>query len=317
MAFKLKPLVSHSVGADFLQVFNKTMRNNKTHETGDPGRVLSLRASQLPFCPFDFFVKHAMNGMKRSMDMRMAYYVSVGTTVHTVMQTYLGQTSRFLADWKCPECGKWHRLCKQPNCCGTPSDYHEISINYKGVKGHIDAVFIDEHGNYWILDFKTSSLAGAPKKLVNPGVSYIEQIETYAFFIKRQHKITVKGVMLCFIPRDNPAKPVIWSRTMKKSHYAIVKARFKQYRRAHRDALDLATKDDIRDLVANYEPCTNPFCEVCPKVHGKAARRLVMLNAFKAGKANGHVPIRKMAEKAQKRQGRRTVADDLNEANNE
>lgn len=301
MAFKLQPLAVHSVDADFLRVFNTVLKNNKTHSTRDPQRVLSLRASQLPFCPFGFFYQHAKNGMTQSLDLLGAFFTSVGTTVHEVMQTYLGQTDRFLADWECPECGKWHRLTTQPNCCGTYSKYHEVCIDYKGVQGHIDAIFIDRNGNYWILDFKTSSLAGAPKKKTNPGVAYIEQIETYAYFIKKQYGIRVKGVMLCFIPRDNPTRPILYTRAIKKLDLDNVKERFKGYKRAHKMAIRAETKEDLEELVENFGPCTNPYCEICRKTHGKKARLKVMVDAMKIGQKKKYVPIIGMAERANKR----------------
>lgn len=298
MAFKLQPLALHSVEGDFLNVYAKVIKNNLQHASADPKRVLHLRASQLPFCPHNFFNTYARQGMVQPMDFLFTYYVSVGTVVHEVVQTYLGQTGRFLADWECPECGKWHRLTRQPNCCGTHSKYHEVSIDYKGVQGHIDAIFIDKDGRYWILDFKTSSLAGAPKKKTNPGVAYIEQIETYAYFLWKQYGIKVHGVMLCFIPRDNPTKPVIYARKMKKLDFTAVKERFTEYRKAHKKALDVLTKADVADLVNTYGACTNPWCDVCSKAKTKKDRKKLLLAARAIGKKNKTVPIRKMAEKA-------------------
>lgn len=293
---RIKPLVQHAVAADFQHVYEKIWKDVFVSEPADPTRVLSLRPSQLPFCPVGFFINHSLRGMFRSLNMAGAYYTSVGTTVHTCMQTFLPQSSRFLADYKCTECGKWHRLSHQWECCGFPCEYHEVQINYKGVTGHIDGIYLDKKGNYWILDFKTTSKAASEKKRKDPGPVYTEQVEAYAYFIYKQYKIKVKGVMLVFVARDNPQTPVVWTREITEEDRARIKNKFVVYRKMQQVALDVTTEDQAVKLFTAYGRCVDPMCEHCPKDDQIIKSRL--RNAFRRGKAGGFIPIRAVAERA-------------------
>jgi len=293
---RVKPLQQHAVASDFLTVYGKVWKDIYISEPADPSRVLSLRPSQLPFCPVGFFINHALRGMYRSLDLAGGYYTSVGTTVHTVMQTWLPQSSRFLADYQCHECGKWHRLSHNWECCGFPCEYHEVQINYKGVVGHIDGIYLDKQGNYWILDFKTTSKAGSEKKRKDPGPVYREQVEAYAYFIYKQYKIKVKGVMLVFVIRDNPATPVVWAREITAQDRINIKNRFIEYKRMQQVALDVATEKQAIALFKTYGRCVDPDCEHCVKDDEIIKSRLV--NAYRRGAAAKFLPIRATAEKA-------------------
>lgn len=294
----LKPSRTHNVGLDFIDVYTKVWKTTVLPSRTDPRRVLTLRASQMPFCPVSFFVQLANSGLYRQLDMAGGYYTSVGTTVHEVMQRYLGTSKRFLADWRCPECGKWRRASHEPYCCDTLSEYHEVLIDYKGLVGHIDGIFRDKQGNYWILDFKTTSTAASKKKKNDPGVAYIEQIESYAYALKYQYGITVKGVILAFVIRDNPAKPVMWAKTVDISDISDIKRRIKTYRRQHAHVIDLETKTEALALL-EYGKCNNPHCEVCSK--GRKEMKQLVLRGYKVAKANNRLPIRAMAERELRR----------------
>lgn len=286
---------AYSVAQDFLSVYRKTWDSVLTSDTADAKRVLSLRPSQLPFCPISFFCELAMRGMNRSLDMAGGYYTQVGTTVHTVMQQYLPQSGRFLADYHCRECGTWHRLSHQWECCDFPADYHEIEIKWKGVVGHIDGIFKDRKGRYWILDFKTTSTKGATKKEKDPGPVYTEQVEAYAYFLKLQYGIAVEGVMLVFIVRDNPETPVVWTRPITQNDRLRIKAKFLAYKAMHKFALDIATEAQAVSMIAKFGLCINPHCKYCTT--SKTVIKEKIRTAFRRGSPSGHVPIRAMANR--------------------
>lgn len=291
----LGPLRMHTVASDFLSVYRKTWDTVVTSDTADPRRVLSLRPSQLPFCPVGFFVDHAMRGMGRSLDMAGGYYTQVGTTVHTVMQQYLPQSGRFLANYKCHECGQFHKLSHKYECCDFPTEYHEVEISWKGVVGHIDGIYKDKNGDYWILDFKTTSTAASKKKQKDPGTVYTEQVEAYAYFLKMQYGITVKGVMLVFVIRDNPMRPVVWAREITKQDRIRIKNKFIEYRKMHAAAIDADNEKDALALV-KWGRCTNPYCDYCSS--SMTVIKSKIKQAVKRGLVAGHVPIRGMADKA-------------------
>lgn len=291
----LKPLSSHSIAADFVQVYHKIMDSTILMSKNTPHRVLSLRPSQMPFCPVEFFISHGNKGLYRELDLAGAFYTSVGTIVHEVMQRYLGQSGRFLADYHCRECGKWYRQSYQYECCGFPTQYHEVEIDYKGVKGHIDAIFRDKKGRFWILDFKTTSIASAVSKKRNPGVVYVEQIETYAVLVELQHGIKIEGIMDAFILRDNPRKdPAVWARLLTNDVRRKVKARLSAYKKMHRAALDASTLKEALAL-RSFGRCANPDCSACKKPDDILKTRIK--HAYKMGKAAGHIPVREMAER--------------------
>jgi hypothetical protein len=275
-------------------VYKTAMREYTRTEKTSPGRVLSLRPSQMPFCPTNFFMENANHGLYRTLDFAGAYYTSVGTVVHSIMQEFLAKSGNFLADYHCAECDTWHRMSYTHECCGFPTRYEEISINYKGIHGHVDAVFRDAQGRLFVLDYKTCSTIAAPKKQEDPGIVYIEQIETYAVLLELQYGLKIEGIMDAFIIRDDPkAVPAIYAQALTDEKREEVKKRLGQYKKMHREALDAETWEDVMSL-AEYEKCANPFCKACKMEDKDLIRNLKA--AFDRGTAAKRVPIRKFVE---------------------
>jgi len=228
----------------------------------------------------------------------MAFYTRVGTVVHEVMQNFLCMSGKLLADYHCRECNKWHRMSYKTECCGFPTQYHEVEIDYKGIKGHIDAIYKDRNGKLWIVDFKTTSLDGAKKKQKDPGVVYKEQIETYAVLVELQYGIKIEGYANSFVIRDNPIKndPPMWCTRLTPQMRKKVLRRLNKYRRIHREVLDVETKAEALSLL-EYGRCSDPWCKVCT-ISSDAKLKQELLMAYRVGKTNGYLPIRQMAEKA-------------------
>lgn len=281
---KLTPLAHNTIVAEFNQVYKESL-GLQLPSAADINRLINLRCSQLPFCPSSLILPYLQHGLTRFMDMRGAYYTTVGTAVHEVMQRYLSKSGRFLADYVCPKCGKIYRLSHQPYCCGRETKYHEVDIDWMGIQGHIDAIFQDLNGNYWILDFKTTSTDGAPRKQKSPGQGYIEQIESYAYLLLRQYGIKVKGVMLCFIKRDNPELPVLWTQPINKLALNTVHKRLNGYRKLHKLAISASTIEEVVSITKHR--CSNPYCKYC-KLSNIELKGLIK-TLFK--KAKGELPM--------------------------
>lgn len=271
--------------SEFLSVYNYAIENYITSNKQDLKRLYYLRCSQLPFCPASVLINYGQRGLFQKMDMMMAYYVSVGTAVHTVMQTYLAQSGRFLADYKCRECGAEYPLSHQHECCGFPTQYEEVSIDYKQIKGHIDGIFKDKQGNYWIIDFKTTSLDGAGKKLKDPGLGYRLQVLAYAYLLWKQYGIKVKGTMLVFIPRDNPKKPVIWELVMQLRDWTEAGSMLKHNRMLHAKTMRASTLAEMSELIKHK--CGSEWCEAC------ALSTAVKTRAIKNCLAANRYPIKR------------------------
>lgn len=279
-------LIKKQVIGDLMSVYREA-QDVVVASRRDASRIKFLRPSQMPFCPTGFYIRHATQGMVSTLDMLGAYYTSVGTTVHDVVQTYLSPSGRFLADWHCKICGKWRRMSTNSECCDFTMKYHEALIDHKGVVGHIDAIFQDRNGKYWILDFKTCTVKGAGYKIKSPGAAYREQVETYALMVWLQHKIKVEGVMLMFIPRDDPKEPSIWVDLIDGSKLRVVKQRIKEYKAQHKEALAAETADEAIAL-ARYGKCKNPWCRTCKS---SISLKSQLKAAYKVGKKKGHLPL--------------------------
>jgi PD-(D/E)XK nuclease superfamily len=295
------------VVADLVTDYANSIEHATHSSRVSPGRVLYLRPSQMPFCPIEFFINHAGKGMYRSMGLAGALYVNMGTVVHSVLQQYLTKSGKILGDYECHECGTMHKLSYKTECCDFPTEYHEIEIDYKGIHGHIDAVYLYK-GKLYILDFKTTSIAQAPKKEKDPGVTYREQIETYAYLIELQYGLEIAGVMDAFIIRDNPSKdPVVWFRPFTDAARKSVKTRLLKYKKMHKEALEAKTLKDAMALL-QYGRCKNEYCEFCDSWKSDHAVRNKIQEAVRVGTSLGYLPICAMAEKAQAKQDARRKA---------
>lgn len=247
MTMVIRPSAALSVQADLQKMYSEAVRSVVEYDIKDMRRLMTIRASQLPFCPLNYVLSAARGGPHAVMSFHMAYFTKVGTVVHEVMQTYHGKSGKFLADWQCPVCKKWRKMSHRPTCCNRLSDYHEIQINHKWVVGHIDGVFQDSQGRYWILDYKTTSNAAVGNgKVQNPGRAYTEQVEAYAWSIREQYGIAITGVCLMFIVRDNPTTPHIWTRELDEKSYRQIGRRLERYSELHKRAYLVYTKDQLR-----------------------------------------------------------------------
>jgi hypothetical protein len=199
----------------------------------------------------------------------MAFYTSVGTTVHTVMQSYLPMTGQFLADYECKHCGKKYPLSHVYECCDMPTHYEEVEIDIgtkggrNGIQGHIDGIFLDSLKRYWVTDFKTTTMAGAGAKERSPGEGYMRQVRAYAVLLKKQYGIKVFGVMLIFIPRDNPRKVYVWEQVLTDRDYEQAKIELLADRKLHRRTMVAQTIDELMDLAKTN--CGSAFCDYCKK----------------------------------------------------
>jgi len=286
-----------NVVSDLIHEYAQSIANVSHSERISPSRVLYLRPSQLPFCPREFFITHASKGLSRSMDMAGSLYVNMGTVVHTVLQRYLTKSGKILGNYKCHECGTLHKFSFKTECCDFPTEYFEIEINQNNIRGHIDAIY-KYKDQYFILDFKTTSIAQAPKKEKDPGVVYREQIETYAYLFELQYGQQISGIMDAFIIRDNPNKePVVWFREFTDKTRAQVRKRLALYKKMHREALDASNLKEARALL-QYGKCANEYCEICNSWKSDSQIKNKLEEAVRIGLSCGNIPIRKMAERA-------------------
>lgn len=262
---RLRPTISAK--NELLGVYKQAMQEGIVIEKTDPARLYNLRCSGLPYCPTSALINFGQRGVFRSMDMRMSFYVGVGNAVHETMQTFLSQSGKFLADYSCKECKKKYPLSHKHECCGMATAYDEVTLDvgttkYLRVQGHIDAIFKDKTGKYWILDLKTSSLKAAEEKAKNPPLGYKRQVRAYAYLLWKQYGIKVAGVMLLFIPRDNPQDPTVWEMPIKEDMGSL-RDELLQDKKLHRRTMKATTLEEMMDLSKNK--CGDTYCDACKK----------------------------------------------------
>lgn len=281
----MKITPSRSVKSEFLAVYQDAIDNTLMMSKSDPKRLYNLRCSQIPYCSAAVLVNYGKRGMVHAMDFMMAFYVGVGHAVHHVMQSYLSQSGQFLANYKCHECGVVHKLSHTIECCGFPTEYDEIDLDLNGIQGHIDAVFRDKNGDYWILDFKTTSLSNATEKAKKPPENYMRQVRAYAYLLYKQYGIKVKGLMLVFIPRDNPKEPTVWEYKIRPDSMLSFKQELLEDKRLHKKTMVASTIEDMKPLLRNH--CGSEYCKACQM---PMAEKLKLMTKFiKQGK----FPIKK------------------------
>lgn len=247
----------------FNNVFIRAIREAETRQKVDKQRLVNLRCSQLPFCGLSLFVKLADNIKYSRLDFLGTYYTSVGTTVHEVMQTLIPTASKnVIGNWKCVRCNKVHEFTSYGKCCGLPMRYIEVSVNYKGIQGHIDLLY-KINKELVVVDFKTTSLAGKDKKAKNPGNAYIDQIKTYIYLLRKQYKIKVNKAMLVFIPRDDPTKPTYFQLKVSKEELENIGIKLKKSKKAHKRILNLTTSKELKEYINEFGFCDNEYCKVC------------------------------------------------------
>lgn len=173
----------------------------------DPRRVFFLRPSSLPFCGLRRFFTFATKGIptSRFMDSGGHYNVNMGTQAHELVQDVMARGGRIWGDWECSSCRHkrhWSTLAACPKC-GSRMNYHEIEVAWRAWRGHIDGVYQDSNGDFWIIDYKTTSEAKIVKGKIEVAVTYRAQQERYVVFVEQKYQVKVKGWALIYASRDN------------------------------------------------------------------------------------------------------------------
>ena len=278
---------------EFEAAFDKVFKYEKLYSPQSVGRIVELRPSQLPFCALSFWTVNASQSTHRLMSMSMAYYTSVGTTVHEVLQRYLALTHRFVADWECKICGKKNKFSHENMCCDELMEYHELTVRQERphgvVSGHIDGVYRDKTGRYWIIDYKTTGLDSVMEKIKDPPIAYRHQVRMYAYLLWLQYGIKVAGVMLVFIPRDKPHRRETWAELVEDEEFTETMPQLlDMFLKRHHYAMRISTLESALKLV-NQKPCGDPYCDVCELPLEE--KELAIRRSFKSGVRNEHLPL--------------------------
>ncbi len=169
---------------------------------------IRLRPSRFPICSVLTFldkIDEQITGPKQNDSTLMDFFTSVGSTVHAVVQKWMGYTGRMVGNWKCPNCEHLEKLTTFKTCptCHRDMVYEELTVKYKNLSGHVDGVFVLDSGKYIVVDYKTSSTRKIEEAKFD-NIGYKLQVLSYAYILRTKYKLPIVGASLLYIGRDNP-----------------------------------------------------------------------------------------------------------------
>ena len=240
-------------------------------------RALEIHPSGFPYCPLKTLYGMLQGDLQPVGETSFAteYFTSIGTLVHTLIQTAMGLGGRVWGHWACSQ--KEHGRCDYEDLeelttyhpcpkCGSHCVYEEIGYDIDGVLiGHQDCLFELSDGSFWIVDYKTCMLRKAEKHAMDGETLagnnvYRAQQRTYTTLAHRKygksHGIKPKGWILMYMPRDNPFRPAFYGEEVSADEKREIWERILVDIDAHVAILDATCFEDIEYLI-DEKPCTS------------------------------------------------------------
>lgn len=258
------------------QAVESAIEHQKTYTPNDPSRTRSLRVSSFPFCPVKwFFGLPTALSSDRESDFMGNYFTSVGTAVHTNIQSAVENSPNAIRDWDCMVCKHNHPFQTKPTqClgCGKNTAYvsKESQVKNGVILGHIDDAWVLTSG-IWIGDYKTTSKAALNTKKL-PHVSNVRQIEAYCA-LKSSEGYDIAGWTLIYIARDTGARRYInsdqfYGHSYAKEYPEVVR-RVKKYVKDFKFVSTLSSEDQLDTLLSlrrlqEHKEDTEGLCGYCP-----------------------------------------------------
>lgn len=271
------------------RVYNSALTKKKELKTKRP---ILLRASSLPTCSLLLLEKMLLDDFDQDEAM-MDYYCSVGTTIHTFVQKWLEDCGSLYGDWICPKCRTKHSHSIESNCskCGSPMTYHEVSLAYNILSGHVDSIFRLKNGRYIVVDYKSTSSRMVQDKKFLPNAKHLIQVSVYAAILQKIHGLDVESVSILYIARDNPALTaeynLEYTEDLHKNTMSFIKGQIKGFKAAERSKQDaslaLAEKYKLCKSYDHYKSEVEKFisfdgCPLAKTCFSKSALKQHFLN---------------------------------------
>jgi hypothetical protein len=260
-----------------------------------------LRPSGFPYCGVEDLWYLLNGGKQGEQGFGIDYYGGVGTAAHRTFQKFMGRTGVVIGDWKCL-CGKETKWSAKSICeCGLNMEYQEVGIHRgkagnKNIGGFIDCILLID-GKYYILDYKTSSVASlTAHRLLSayPTEANRAQVLSYCALVENQYNISISGCMLMYIARDNPRDYVIVGEPFDSTNRTAQKQLMRKYNRHYSIASRLYKELDVTDVefieLIDNKPCTSfenfrtnfgPWAECPLGVSQTCFNRKRLITAFK------------------------------------
>lgn len=197
--------------AEFKEYFNSSLGEEYPDTYKGEDR---LRVSGFPYCGLRHLYRRLAAQDNVKVNFGSKYYTGVGTVTHEALQSWMGYKGRIFGAWKCttPRCRGARSFSNNSNCpkCGAVMAYEELTVKYKShVSGHLDGVYRDRKGRYFVIDYKTSSIRvilSNRKTNMLPYKGNVAQIKAYCALVEDQFDIKISGWILVYIARDSPQR---------------------------------------------------------------------------------------------------------------
>lgn len=296
------------------------MSDSKHKRRTDPTRLNFLRVSSFPFCGLRWFLDlPALSAKSMTNNFMGAYYTSVGTTYHNVIQASFANMSemkvirsRLIGDWECSnqKCKTRYSMQRKPlectACKGTVFDFREVEIEDGIIRGHIDFILEVEDGKgnvFWVVcDFKTSSIKKVTERRMT-SASNKAQLKSYITLLrKRKPQVSPHGFLI-YVPRDNPFKLELVS---VEAVFSEESEKISYYKSQYKMAAAVAATEDLKELVDNRPCCEKNLkqfsdCKWRGHCAGEEHSKLIFKEAVsvmsrvehKLPIANGNVSVRR------------------------
>lgn len=185
-----------------------------------------LRVSGFPFCGLESAYKLMVKDETiRKAGFGSKYYTGVGTLTHEIVQDMVGMGGRILGQWNCltPNCKGVRLLSRKNKCpiCKGLMRYEELTVSaFKYVSGHLDGIYKTKDGEYFVVDYKTSSVRVIESQHERRTLPYhhnVCQIRAYCFH-PDTYVLTEIGMIPIreLISLNNPPKVVSWNHALEK-----------------------------------------------------------------------------------------------------
>ena len=259
------------------QAVEYAIESYEVTEKLDPSRLETLRVSSFPFCGTKWLLNYptASRGKRVSKFME-SFFTSVGTAVHSGIQSILNYSPFIVQDWKCFSCGKLHKFTVRPEACKKCGSEVVVGREHEYKKdflvGHLDGAIKLKSGKIVIIDYKTTSVYKLENRSLLPNLENVRQIEAYAALLKEQGH-DIEGWTLIYIARNN-AKRVYKSSTDYYGHsfeveYPRILKRIETYKRHYLVVSQAKEMSDVEVLVSKRRSLSENtkikgICKHCP-----------------------------------------------------
>jgi len=207
------------------------------------------------------------------------YYTNVGTVVHTVFQRWLGRLGYLFGKFRCDRCKTvvWHQGWP-PACakgCKAPTwTYEEIELLEADPTGEFTSAHCDglirfswmNDGEYYLVDFKTCSLATVPKPeegFSSPRhMKYLVQLNIYRHLLERLD-VNIIGTGFIMVPRDSPARTTCILYDQSETNGPVFHDTIEQWRKAKKAAAGNDATGIKRTCQTKLDNPECPFNSIC------------------------------------------------------